>query len=76
MNWKAFEEEISRVLRTSYRVPELKDETAFDGVDSLGIVEFVQAAEEHLGVELGFDEIRKCDTYADLKKLIEGKASQ
>lgn len=75
MNWTAFEAEVSRILRTSYRVPELTGATSLEEVDSLGLVEIITAAEEHLGIQLEFGSVRKCATYHALTLLIESEAA-
>jgi len=62
--------ELSKLLAKSYEIPTLTPETDISGVDSLGVTEICMLTEEELGIQLKFDQVRKCATYSELTALI------
>lgn len=73
---ETFENEFARLMSKSYKVPTLGPDTSLKVLDSLGITEACVLAEDHLGIELGFDEFKSLETYGQLFKLLNEKLGE
>ena len=74
MQYKKFREELQRLLEIKGKPQaELNIDTSLTGLDSLAVTELCVAGEEHLKIELSYDEIRKLKTFGELQELISEK---
>lgn len=75
MSRETFAVEFARLMASSYKIPSLTPDTDISCLDSLGVTETCVLLEEHLSMEIGYDEVRALKTYGELTELINRKAA-
>lgn len=75
MSYPVFEQEVLKLTQSiDPKVKDLQQSTKLGEIlDSLACVEIIQCAQEELGIELTFEEVRGAKTYGDLCDLLEEK---
>ncbi len=68
--WEEFETEVANLLRINFEVATLSEDTPLFVMDSLAVTEVMTLAEEHLGVECTYAEVKACKTFGDLRSFL------
>lgn len=76
MSFQKFKDGVRDLLARHYETPELSDETAMSVMDSLGITEICQLGDDWLEIELGYKDVRSCEKFGDIKKLVASRGVQ